>query len=153
QVVNPATMAMLYRKEFELCNAQKGETIAVLTDLTARRDYVAAAFAASKDLGADVYEMCVNAVPTWTKVGIETVGKCKGTLDALNQADMLVCMPVPLFTKWLKIVRDAGTRVLMISDAPDDLYELMSPPGLKEATIYTGERLKRAKMMRVTSDA
>jgi 2,5-dihydroxypyridine 5,6-dioxygenase len=153
QVVNPAMMAMLFRKEFQLCNVQKGETIALLTDLAARRDYVAAAFAAGKDLGADVYEMCVNSVPTWTKVGVETVGKCKGTLEALKHADMLVCMHVPLFTKWLKEVRDAGARVLMIIDAPDDLNELMSPPGLKEATIYAGERLKRAKKMRVTSDA
>src|SRR5579871_4865580 len=124
QVVNPAMMAMLFRKEFQLCNVQKGETIALLTDLAARRDYVAAAFAAGKDLGADVYEMCVNSVPTWTKVGVETVGKCKGTLEALKHADMLVCMHVPLFTKWLK-----------------------------EVTIYAGERLKRARKMRVTSDA
>lgn len=153
QVVNPAMMAMLFRKEFQLCNVQKGETLALLTDLTARRDYVAAAFAAAKDLGADVYEMCVNSVPTWTKVGVETVGKCKGTLEALKSADMLVCMHVPLFTKWLKDVRDAGARVLMIIDAPDDLNDLMSPPGLKEATVYSGKRLERAKKMRVTNDA
>jgi 2,5-dihydroxypyridine 5,6-dioxygenase len=153
QVVNPAMMAMLFRKEFQLCNVQKGETIALLSDLTTRRDYVAAAFAAGKDLGAEVYEMCVNSVPTWTKVGVETVGKCKGTLGALKHADMLVCMHVPLFTKWLKEVRDAGARVLMIIDAPDDLNDLMSPPGLKEATIYAGKRLERTKKMRVTSDA
>jgi 2,5-dihydroxypyridine 5,6-dioxygenase len=153
QVVNPAMMAMLFRKEFQLCNVQKGETIALLTDLTARRDYVAAAFAAATDLDADIYEMCVNSVPTWTKVGVETVGKCKGSLDALKSADMLVCMHVPLFTKWLKDVRDAGARVLMIIDAPDDLHELMSPPGLKEATVYSGKRLERAKQMRVTNDA
>lgn len=153
QVVNPALVPMLFRKEFQLCNVQKGQTIALLTDLTTRRDYVAAAFAAAKELDADVYEMCVNAVPTWTKVGVETVGRCKGTLDALKSADMLVCLHVPLFTKWLKDVRDAGTRVLMIIDAPDDLHDLMSPPGLKEATVYSGKRLERAKKMRVTSDA
>ncbi len=153
QVVNPAMMAMLFRKEFQFCNVRKGETIALLTDLTARRDYVAAAFAAAQDLGAEVYEMCVNSVPTWTKVGVETVGKCKGTLEALKSADMLVCMHVPLFTKWLKQVRDAGARVLMVIDAPDDLHDLMSPPGLKEATVYSGKRLERAKKMRVTNDA
>jgi 2,5-dihydroxypyridine 5,6-dioxygenase len=153
QVINPAMMPMLFRKEFQLCNVQKGETIALLTDLTSRRDYVAAAFAAAKELGFDTYEMCVNSVPTWTKVGVETVGRCKGTLEALKSADMLVCMHVPLFTKWLKDVRDAGTRVLMIIDAPDDLHDLMSPPGLKEATVYSGKRLESAKKMRVTNDA
>ncbi|MBF6567857.1 MAG: hypothetical protein IVW54_03150 [Candidatus Binataceae bacterium] len=153
QVVNPAMMAMLFRKEFQLSNVQKGETIAVLTDLTARRDYVAAAFAAAQDLNADIYEMCVNSVPTWTRVGVETVGRCKGTLDALQHADLLVCMHVPLFTKWLKVVRDAGTRVLMVIDAPDDLHDLMSPPGLKAAVVYAGQRLERAKKMRVTNEA
>ena len=48
-----------------------------------------------------------------------TVGACKGTLDALCAADMLVCLHVPLFTQWLKQVRDTGTRVLMIIDHPD----------------------------------
>jgi 2,5-dihydroxypyridine 5,6-dioxygenase len=153
QTMNPATLAMLYRKEFALCNVKRGETIAILTDLSTRPEYVAASFAAASDLGADIYEMRVNSVPTWTKVGVGTVGNCKGTLEALKQADMLVCMHVPLFTKWLKEVRDAGTRVLMIIDAPDDLYELMSPPGLKEAVVYAGKRLERAKKMRVVNDA
>jgi 2,5-dihydroxypyridine 5,6-dioxygenase len=97
--------------------------------------------------------MCVNSVPSWTRVGVETVGRCKGTLDALKHADLMVCMHVPLFTKWLKDVRDAGTRVLIVIDAPDDLHALMSPPGLKEATVYAGQRLERAKKMRVTNEA
>jgi len=152
QLVNPATLAMLLRKEFELCRVKADETIALLTDLTARPEYVSAAFAAAADLGADIYEMRVNSVPSWTKVGVSTVGKCKGTLEALRAADMLVCMHVPLFTEWLKQVRAAGTRVLMIIDSPDDLRELMSPPGLKEACVYAGKRLEQAKKMRIAND-
>ena len=45
--INLATLATLFRKEFELCNVKKGETIAVVSDLNSRRDYVAAAFAAA----------------------------------------------------------------------------------------------------------
>src|SRR5579859_3209524 len=150
EALNHAKLAMLFRKEFLLCNVQKGETIVLLSDLGARRDYVAAAFAAAEDLGADIYEMCVNAMPSWTKVGVETVGRCKGTLDAIKAADMLVCLHIPLFTRWLKEAREAGTRVLMVIDAPDELEELMAPPGLKEAVTHAGERLKRAKSMRIT---
>src|SRR5215468_1145362 len=91
EALNHARMAMLFRKEFELCNVQKGETVVLLSDLGARRDYVEAAFAGAEDLGADAYEMCVNAMPSWTKVGVETVGRCKGTLEAIKSADMLVC--------------------------------------------------------------
>jgi 2,5-dihydroxypyridine 5,6-dioxygenase len=150
EAINHAKLAMLFRREFQLCNVQKGETIVLLSDLGARRDYVSAAFAAAEDLGADAYEMCVNAMPSWTKVGVETVGRCKGTLDAIMAANMLVCLHIPLFTRWLKVAREAGTRVLMVIDGPDELEELMAPPGLKEAVIHAGERLKRAKTMRVT---
>ena len=48
----------------------------------------------------------------------------------------MVIFHVPLFTKWLKQVMDGGTRVLMIIDAPDDLEQLMSPKGLKDACKY-----------------
>src|SRR5437763_7236780 len=150
EALNHAKLAMLFRKEFELCNVRKGETIVLLSDLGARRDYVAAAFAAAEDSGADAYEMCVNAMPSWTKIGVETVGRCKGTLEAIKAADMLVCLHIPLFTRWLKEAREAGTRVLMVIDGPDELEELMAPPGLKEAVTHAGERLKRAKSMRIT---
>ena len=146
EAINHAKLAMLFRKEFQLCNVQKGETIVLLSDLGARRDYVSAAFAAAEDLGADAYEMCVNSMPSWTKVGVETVGRCKGTLEAIKSADMLVCLHIPLFTRWLKEARDAGTRALMVIDGPDELEELMAPPGLKEAVTHAGERLKRAKI-------
>ena len=136
--INLATLATLYRKEFQLCNVKKGETIAIVSDLNSRRDYVAAAFAAATELGADIYEMCVNAWPSWTKIGIETIGQNKGTLEALCKADLIVMLHIPLFTKWLKVVRDAGARVLLVIDAPQMLSDLMSPPDLKAATVYAG---------------
>ena len=65
---------------------------------------------AAEDFGADAYEMCVNAMPSWTKVGVETVGRCKGTLEAIKSADMLVCLHIPLFTRWLKEARDGRAQ-------------------------------------------
>lgn len=153
QELNPAKLAAMFRTELALCNVTAGETMIVLSDLESRRDYVRAAFAAAEDLGAEVYEMCVNAIPSWHKVGVPTVGKSKGTVEAIKAADILVCLHIPLFTKWLKEVRDAGTRVLMVIDAPDDLHALMSPPGLKQATIHAGKRLEQTKTMRIVSEA
>ena len=53
-------------------------------------------------MGFDIYEMCVNAIPGWTSVGVPTIGQCKGTLEALMAADMVLIFHVPLFSKWLK---------------------------------------------------
>jgi 2,5-dihydroxypyridine 5,6-dioxygenase len=153
QEMNPAKLAMLYRKQFEMSLISKGETVCCVSDLTTRREYIQAAFAAAEALDADVYEMCVNSVPSWTKVGVPTVGQCKGTLDAVMQADVVVVFHVPLFTRWLKDVMDAGARVLMIIDGPDDLEQLMSPPGLKEACKYAHDLYSNTKSVRVTSAA
>ena len=108
--VNPAKLAMLYKRELELCKVKPGETIALVSDLGTRREYIQATFAAADELGADIYEMCVNSVPGWTRVGVPTIGKCKGTLEALWAADLIVIFHVPLFTRWLKTVMDDGTR-------------------------------------------
>ncbi len=152
QELNPAKLAGLYKREFELCQLKQGETIAIVSDLGTRREYIHAAFAAAEELGADIYEMCVNSIPSWTKVGVPTIGQCKGTLEAVCAADLIVIFHVPLFTKWLKQVMDGGTRVLMIIDAPDDLEQLMSPPGLKAAMKHAESVYSRTKTVRVTRD-
>jgi 2,5-dihydroxypyridine 5,6-dioxygenase len=151
--INPGKLGFLFKKEFELCKVKPGETIALISDLATRTEYIEAAFAAAEALGADVYDMRVNSIPSWTKVGVPTIGQCKGTLEALKAADMLVIFHVPLFTKWLKEVMDSGTRVLMIIDAPDDLEQLMSPPGLKEALKHAEARYQKTREVRVTSEA
>ena len=92
-------------------------------------------------------------MPGWTKVGVPTIGQCKGTLEAVCAADMIVIFHVPLFSRWLKTVMDGGTRVLMIIDAPDELEQLMSPPGLKEACKHAEALYRETAQVRVTSDA
>ena len=153
QELNPAKMPGLFRKQFELCKLARGQTIAIVSDLGTRRDYIQAAFAAAADLGIDIYEMCVNTIPGWTKVGVPTIGQCKGTLEALCAVDMVLIFHVPLFSKWLKEVMSRGVRVQMIIDAPDDLYQLQSPPGLKEAMLYAHDLYDKTRNVHVTSKA
>lgn len=153
QEVNPAKLAMLYKRQFDLCRVKEGETIACVSDLSTRREYIEAAFAAADELGADIYEMCVNSIPSWTRVGVATIGQCKGTLEAAMAADVIVIFHVPLFTRWLKDVTAAGTRVQMIIDSPDDLEQLMAPEGLKEACRYGDALYSKTKTARVISDA
>jgi 2,5-dihydroxypyridine 5,6-dioxygenase len=151
--INPAKLTRLYVDQFNLSAVKKGETIAVVSDLGTRREYVQSAFAAAEELGADIYELCVNSLPGWTRVGVPTIGQCQGTLEAVCAADMVVIFHVPLFSRWLKTVMDGGTRVLMIIDAPDQLAQLMSPPGLKEACKYAESLYRKTRSVRVVSDA
>jgi len=153
QEVNPAKLALLFKKQFELCRVQPGNTVAIVSDLGTRREYIQAAFAAADEMGFDIYEMCVNAIPGWTKVGVPTIGKCKGTLEALLACDMVLIFHVPLFSKWLREVQSEGVRVQMIIDAPDDLEQLQSPPGLKEAVLHAHRMYAGTRSVRVTSKA
>ena len=153
QELNPAKMTSLFRRQFELCRLAPGQTVAIVSDLGTRREYVQAAFAAAEELGVDIYEMCVNAIPGWTSVGVATIGKCKGTLEALMACDMVLIFHVPLFSKWLRQVMDNGVRVQMIIDAPDDLYQLQSPPGLKEAILHATALYEKTRHVQVTSKA
>jgi len=153
QELNPAKLMSLFRKQFELCRVGPGQTVAIVSDLGTRREYIQAAFAAAQDIGFDIYEMCVNAIPGWTSVGVPTIGKCKGTLEALMAVDMVLIFHVPLFSKWLRDVQAKGVRVQMIIDAPDDLYQLQSPPGLKEAVVHAHKLYEKTRDVRVTSKA
>jgi 2,5-dihydroxypyridine 5,6-dioxygenase len=154
QELNPAKLTGLFRRQLELCNVKKGETVAVVADPGTRREYVLSTFAAAAELGADAYELCVSSVPGgWERAGVPTIGQCKGTLEALKAADLIVIFHVALFSKWLKIVRNAGVRVQQIIDAPDDLLLLQSPSGLKEAVLYAHELYSSTRKVRVTSDA
>ncbi|MGD9921461.1 MAG: hypothetical protein AB7V13_08445 [Pseudorhodoplanes sp.] len=152
QEINPARLPALFRKQLQLCKVKSGETIAIVSDLNTRREYVQAAFVAAAELGANIYEMVVSATPSWTRVNVPTIGTCKGTVEALCAADLVLIFHIPLFTKWLKDVMSSGTRVLMVHDSPDDLEELMSPPGLKEAMKHAESLYAKTKKVRVTRD-
>jgi 2,5-dihydroxypyridine 5,6-dioxygenase len=151
--LNPAKLISLFRKQFELCRVEPGQTVAIVSDLGTRREYIEAAFAAAQEIGFDIYEMCVNAIPGWTSVGVPTIGKCKGTLEALMAVDMVLIFHVPLFSKWLRDIQAKGVRVQMIIDAPDDLYQLQSPPGLKKAVLHAQSLYQKTREVRVTSKA
>src|SRR5260370_36680830 len=88
--LNPAKLATLFRKQFQLCKVGPGQTVAIVSDLGTRREYIQAAFAAPDEMDFDIYEMCVNIIPGCTKVGGPTIGKSKDPLDALRPADMLM---------------------------------------------------------------
>lgn len=153
QELNPGRLTGLFRAQLELCNVKPGENITIVSDLGTRREYIMSAFAAAEDMGAEIYEICVNFMPGWTKVGIPTIGRSKGMLEALKASDMILIFHSPLFASWLKTVRSGGTRVQMVIDAPDDLVELQAPPGLKEAVLYADRQLAQTKRVHVTSKA
>jgi 2,5-dihydroxypyridine 5,6-dioxygenase len=152
QVLNPAQLPAVFRKELELCALKRGETVILLTNLNTRRDYVLAATAAADELGADIFEINLNRVADPSRVRRE-VGQAKGLMEALKCADLILTFQPPNFARWQKEARDAGARILSVIIAPDELARLQSPPGLKEAVLYAAERWGNAHEIRLLNDA
>jgi 2,5-dihydroxypyridine 5,6-dioxygenase len=152
QLLNPASLTGVFRKEFELCAVKRGETIVLLTNLNTRREYVQAGMAAAEELGADIYELGISRIPDYSRVRRE-VGPAKGLMEALKAADLILTFQAPNFSRWQKEARDAGARVLSVVVAPDELARLQSPHGLKEAVLHAAERWGSAREIRLLSDA
>src|SRR5262249_52254629 len=68
QLLNPAQLPAVFRKEFELCAVKPGETIILLSNLNTRREYILAATAAAEDVGAHVFEINLNRVSDPSRV-------------------------------------------------------------------------------------
>jgi 2,5-dihydroxypyridine 5,6-dioxygenase len=97
--------------------------------------------------------MKLNNPYSTTHIGGEQVFQTKGTMEAVETADLCVVFHIPLGSEWMARGQAKGTRFLMIYDHPDDLERLMSPPGLKEACIYARDLVQNSKEMAVKSDA
>lgn len=152
QLLNPAQLPAVFRKEFELCAVKRGETIILLSNLNTRREYILAATAAADELGADIFEINLNRLADPSRVRRE-VGQAKGLMEALKCADLILTFQPPNFARWQKEARDAGARILSVIVAPDELARLQSPPGLKEAVLYAAERWGNAREIRLLNDA
>ncbi|MGC7404361.1 hypothetical protein ACPWR0_10985 [Pandoraea pneumonica] len=150
QEINNARIPSLFRKQLEKCKVREGETVVVLSDLTVRDDYINAAIVGAEELGANAYEIRLGTVPSWIRVGVDVISQCKGAMDALTKADLIVMFHVPIWADWMQHVLKAGGRILLIHDSPDDLEELMAPEGLKEAVQYSESILKKARTGRMT---
>ena len=100
--INPAKMANFFRKQFELCNVTHGETIALISDLGTRRAYVMAGLR-RRPIWAPTSTKCQVTIFRLYKGGIPTVGQCKGTLEALKAANLIVIFHPPVFSAWVKL--------------------------------------------------
>jgi len=143
----------MFVKQFGLCKVREGETMVLLSDPEARPEYITAGFAAARSLGARVFNIAVPEAPHPHLVGVDPLRDLAPAIEAMKSADIVIAFTRPLFTKGLREIMKAGTRVLMVIDHPDDLEMLMSGPGIERAVKAAGRRLERAREVRYASDA
>ena len=151
--MNRDRMTEMFKKQFELCRIRTGETVVLLADPEVRPEYLTTSFAAARALEANVYSIGVAEAPHPHLVGVDPLRELPAAVEAMKAADIVIAFTRPLFTKGLRDIMNAGTRVLMIIDHPDDLEMLLSNECIKSAVKAAGRRLERAREIRYTSDA
>jgi 2,5-dihydroxypyridine 5,6-dioxygenase len=148
-----ARLTKLFLRELRLCAVKRGEIVAMLTNLSTRREYVAACHEAAGELGAFAFELGIGTLPDASRVAADGLSGADGVFGTLKQAQLLVTFHAPNFSRWARELRAGGTRILAILDGPQELERLMSPPGLKEAVLAAAARWQAAKEITLLNKA
>src|SRR2546427_8277031 len=147
------SLPSFFQAELKMCKVNAGEMMVVLSDPATRPEYITAAFAAAQELGAKVFQIGVPVVPSWQTVGVTPLKGLTAAVEAMKAADIVVAFHIVLFTKELREIMLAGTRVLMVIDHPDDLERLFPTPALRRAVEAAGQRLSAARGRGISSEA
>ncbi|TIU71932.1 MAG: hypothetical protein E5W25_02485 [Mesorhizobium sp.] len=154
-------LVSLFQAEFERCKVRKGENAIVLSGESGRAEYARAATEAIRNLGANVFEMRTpsvrrEAVPGDSKVtivGLTPISGNKLAVDTLKQADFVVDLVLLLHSPEQVEILSAGTRILMVVEPPEILERAKPTEELRNLVESGAEKLKRAKSLRIISDA
>ena len=150
--LNTARLTSIFRRQYELCALARGETVVLLTDYRSDRDVVRAGMAAAAEIGNAAFEICVGEGPSEQYVGANPL-EAQGLIEAVRHTNLVLTFFVGFFSGWETAVRAAGGRILNVLETPDQLARLQSSPALKKAVLAAADRLRRARTVRVTSDA
>lgn len=173
-MIASADLTDLFTKELVLCRVTAGERVVVLAEPRSRKDYVGAAFAAAKGLGAQVMVLTVpggspSATPvvrSGTGYGLQSLNDNDLAVELLSRVDLVVDVTVEGFihspilgkilgTHQFALEQDSGsgTRVLYICEPPEVLARNLPKAEDKTASLAGAQMLSEAKEMVVVSDA
>jgi len=150
-------MAVLFRKELELCGVRPGGKVAVLSEMGQQTEYASAFMTAARDLGGEVFN--VNLLPPAGSSGadkLKAVGQTalagnRSAIAALKTADLVIDLMFLLFSKEQLEIQAAGTRVLLVAEPFEVLARLFPTQELRERVEAGEARLVKAKQLRFTN--
>lgn len=144
------------------CALHDGETVAVLSETDSRPVLVETARLASQSLGASVFDLRVatpaqtHAVPVRSTGASQALAGNRAVIAALREADLVIDCTVEglLHAPELGEILSAGARVLMVSNEHPDVFDRIAwDDDLPRRVGVALDRLRAARVMRVTSDA
>ncbi len=153
----------VFRQVFDLSEVRPGSEVAILSETQSRTLNVQLAEIALQQMGAKPFHVVVPTPRISAPVPVRSTGSSnaiqmtQAVIGALAASDMVVDVTVEglLHSRELpEILKPGKTRVLFVSNEhPEILERLMPTPELRERVKRGMAMLKKAKTMRVVSDA
>jgi 2,5-dihydroxypyridine 5,6-dioxygenase len=137
----------LFLEELRWCRVTSDETVLVFSDpQTPYPEYVGAAFAAAREIGAETY---VLTAPSHTEIAAELV------IQAWKAADLVVAITtIPwLYTVAHNDALQQGTRTLMVQEPVTNLRRMFPDQRVTDRTYAGAKRIAAGREIRVTDNA
>lgn len=147
-----ADLVAAFRTELDLCRVSPGETVLIFTDPRfVHPEYVPAAFAAARTLGAEVYVMTAQG---------DQMMDDRLVRAAWNNADMILGMSMLprgigswMYTDTSNDALKAGARVLMVQEPFAGLQRMLPNENIRRRGLIGAQMMEEAKEIHVTSAA
>ena len=151
-----------FAREFELCQVQAGDAVAILSETQSRQLNVRLAELALLQLDAKPFHVVVPTPPQRAPVPVRSTGasdalqQLQPVLAALSASNLVIDLTVEglLHAAELPTILNNGARILMISNEhPEALERLLPDPDLTAKIKNAIKKAKAATTMQVNSAA
>lgn len=152
----PNTLTENFVEQFKLCRLQPTETVGVIAELGQKQEYVEAAVAAARQLGAGALVLHASSLsnpmlPPYTPDGREVAP----LLAAAGECDFVVDVTVGglIHSDVRTRITGNGKRMLFVAEPNDVLERLMGSGELRAQVEAGGDRLRAGSTLHVTNAA
>lgn len=150
------SLTELFIKQYQLCGLTNKETVGVIYELGKKTEYVEAAVAAARSLGAGALALGASSLsnptlPPFTSDGREVPALLAGA----GNCDLVIDVTVGglIHSSVRTNITGQGKRMLFVAEPADVLERLMGDDTLRRDVDAAADILKSGKVMKVTSAA
>ncbi|MER5751978.1 hypothetical protein [Streptomyces sp. NPDC002088] len=152
----PRTLRELFVEQLRLCKVTSGQQVGVIAEMGQKNEYVEAAVAAARDLGASALVLTASSLSNPMLPPYEPDGReVPALLAAAAECDMVVDVTVGglIHSDVRTRITGNGKRMLFVAEPADVLERLMGDEPLRGQVEAGGRKLNAGSTLHVTSAA
>ena len=152
-----ASLEQLFAAQLDLCGIGAGQLVGIIAEYGHKDDYVEAAIAGARSLGADAVVLSASSLsnPTLPPAAGGSGRDVPALLAAAGECDMVVDVTVGglIHSDVRTRITGAGRRMLFVAEPADVLQRLSGTPLIRQRVEKGRDLLRAGSTLRVTSAA